>query len=107
MPTAGGAQPQRVTDVIEPKAVGELGIEQADDVTPRTKRASLIFHAGLTGQTRHQMRRNEVAKLAQQREFAGGWLVSCLIFHALPCGKAQTRKPTFFYTSTLNPVSQQ
>jgi hypothetical protein len=53
------------------------------------------------------MRRNEVAKLAQQREFAGGWLVSSLIIHALPCGKAQTRKPTFFYTSTLNPVSQQ
>jgi hypothetical protein len=30
-----------------------------------------------------------------------------LIFHALPCGKTQTRKPTFFYTSTLNPVGQQ
>jgi hypothetical protein len=53
------------------------------------------------------MRRNEVAKLAQQREFTGDWLASCLIFHALPCGRAQTRKPTFFYTATLNPVSQQ
>jgi hypothetical protein len=53
------------------------------------------------------MRRNEVAKLAQQREFAGGWLVASLIIHALPCGKAQTRKPTFFYPSTLNAVSQQ
>jgi hypothetical protein len=53
------------------------------------------------------MRRNEVAKLAQERELAGGWLVSSLIIHALPCGKAQTCKPTFFYTSTLNPVGQQ
>jgi hypothetical protein len=42
------------------------------------------------------MRRNEVAKLAQERELAGGWLVSSLIIHALPCGKAQTCKPTFF-----------
>ena len=102
-----GVQPQRVTDVIEPEAVGELGVEQADDMTPRTERAGLIFHAGLACQSRHQMRWNEVAKLAQERELAAGWLVSCLIFHALPCGKAQTRKPTFFYISTLNPVSQQ
>ena len=100
-------QPQRVTDVIEPKTVGELGIKQADDVTPRTEGPRLICHAGRAGQARHQMRRNEVAKLAQQREFAGGWLVASLMIHALPCGNAQTRKPTFFYTSTLNPVSQQ
>ena len=102
-----GVQTQGVADVIESEAVGELGIKQTDDVTPRTESAGLIIHAGLAGQSRHQMRWNEVAKLAQQREFTGGWLVSCLIFHALPCGKAQTRKPPFFYTSTLNPVSQQ
>ncbi len=102
-----GVQAQGVADVIESEAVGKLGVEQADDVTPRTEGAGLIFHAGLACQSRHQMRRNEVAKLAQERELAGGWLVSCLIFHALPCGKAQTCKPTFFYTSTLNPVSQQ
>jgi hypothetical protein len=53
------------------------------------------------------MRRNEVANLAQQGELAGGWLVSSLIFHALPCGRAQTRKPTFSYPLTLNSVSQQ
>jgi hypothetical protein len=49
------------------------------------------------------MRRNQVAKLAENGELAGRWLVD-LIFHALPCGKAQTRKPTFFYPATLNPV---
>ena len=100
-------QTQGVANVIESEAVGQLRVEQADDVTPRTEGAGLIIHAGLACQSRHQMRRNEVAKLAQQREFAGGWLVSSLIIHALPCGKAQTRKPTFFYTSTLNPVGQQ
>lgn len=76
------------------------------DLDRRTEGAGVIFHAGLAGQTRHQMRWNEVAKLAQQSELAGRWLVD-FIFHALPCGKAQTRKPTFFYTSTLNPVGQQ
>jgi hypothetical protein len=52
------------------------------------------------------MRRNQVAKLAQNRELPGRWLVD-LIVHALPYGKAQTRKPTFFYPSTLNFVGQQ
>ena len=91
-----GVQTQGVADVIESETVGKLGVEQADDVTPRTEGAGLIFHAGLACQSRHQMRRNEVAKLAQERELAGGWLVSSLIIHALPCGKAQTCKPTFF-----------
>ena len=99
-----GAQTQGVADVIESEAVGELGIKQTDDVTSRTEGAGLIFHAGLACQSRHQMRRNEVAKPAQQREPAGRWLVSSLIIHALPCGKARTGKPTFLH---LNPVSQQ
>jgi hypothetical protein len=59
-------------------------------------------HAGRPRQLGHQMRRNEVANLAQQGELAGGRLVSSLIFHALPCGRAQTRKPTFF----LQPLKQ-
>lgn len=55
---------------------------------------------------RHQMRRNEVAELAQRLEFGGHWLAD-FIFPALRCGKAQTRKPTFLYASTLNPMAQQ
>jgi hypothetical protein len=100
-------QPQRVTHVVEAEAVGDLGIEQADDVAPRAERAALIFHAGFARQTRHQMWRNEVANLPQERELAGGWLDCGFLFHALPCGRAQTRKPTFFYLSTFNPVGQQ
>jgi hypothetical protein len=95
-----------VTHVVETEAVGELGAEQTDDVAPRTEGAHLIFHAGLACQVWRQMRRNDVAKLAQPGEFAGRWLVD-FIFHALPCGKVQIRRPTFFYTSTLNPVGQQ
>jgi hypothetical protein len=53
------------------------------------------------------VRRNEIAKLAENGELADGWLVAGFLFHALPCGKAQTRKPAFFYPSNLNPLGQQ
>jgi len=73
-------QAQRVADVVEPQGVGELCIQEADDMAPGTERAGLIVHAGLPRQFGHQMERNEVANLPQQRELAGGWLVSC--FHS-------------------------
>jgi hypothetical protein len=98
-----GVQPQRVTHVIETQGVRQLGVEQADDLAPRAERAGMVLDAGVARQFGDQMRRNQVAKLAENGELAGRWLVD-LIFHALPCGKAQTRKPTFFYPATLNPV---
>jgi len=102
-----GVKSQRVTHVVEAEAVGDLGVEQADNMAPRTERAGLFSHAGFAGQARHQMWRNEVANLPQERELADGWLGCGFLFHALPCGRAQTRKPTFFYLSTFNPVGQQ
>jgi hypothetical protein len=102
-----GVKPQGVADVVETETVGQLGVKQADDVAPGSKIAPLIFHTGRTRQLGHQMRRNEVANLAQQGELAGGWLGCGFLFHALPCGRAKTRKPTFFYLSTINPVVQQ
>ena len=100
-------QAQRVAHVVEPEAVSQLGIEQADDMAPRAEAACVIFDAGGARQFWHQMRRNEVAKLPQERELAGGWLGCGFLFHAPPCGRAQTRKPTFSCLSTLNPVGQQ
>ena len=97
-----GVKAQRVADIVEPEAVGQLGVKQTDDMAPRSELAPLIFHAGLPRQLGHQMRRNEVANLAQQGELAGGWLGCGFLFHALPCGRAQTRKPTFF----LQPLIQ-
>lgn len=97
-----GVQPQRIADVVETQTVGKLGVKQADDMAPGSELAPLIFHAGLPRQLGHQMRRNEVANLAQQGELAGGWLGCGFLFHALPCGRAQTRKPTFF----LQPLNQ-
>jgi hypothetical protein len=91
-----GVKAQSVADVIEAEAVSQLGVKQTDDVAPGREIAPLFFDAGVPRQLGHQMRWNEIANLAQQGELAGGWLVSSLIIHALPCGRAQTRKPTFF-----------
>jgi hypothetical protein len=87
--------------------VRQLGVEQADDLAPGTERACVVFDAGVARQFGHQVSGNEIAKLAENGELAGGWLVTGFLFHALPCGKAQTRKPIFFYPSTLNPMGHQ
>ena len=102
-----GVQAQRITHVIETEGVSQLGVEQADDLAPGAESAGVIFDAGVAGQFGHQVWRNEIAKLTKNGEFADGWLVAGFLFHALPCGRAQTRRPTFFYPSTLNLVGQQ
>lgn len=102
-----GVQTQGVTHIIEPQSVRQLGVEQADDLAPRTERAGVVFDAGVACQFGNQVRWNQVAKLAENGELTGGWLVAGFLFHALPCGKAQTRTPTFFYPSTLNSMGQQ
>jgi hypothetical protein len=102
-----GVKAQRVADVVEPQTVGQLGVKQTDDMAPGSELAPLFFHAGVARQFGHQMRRNEVANLAQQGELAGGWLGCGFLFHALPCGRVQTRKPTFFIPSNPHPMSQQ
>ena len=94
-----GAQSEGVTHVIETQTVRYLRVKQTDDMTPRAERAGLSLTAGSARQLRHQMVRNEIAKLAQKRKLTGGWLVPCFI-HALPCGRAKTSKPTFFIPQT-------
>ena len=102
-----GVQPQRIANVVEAEAVSQLRIEQTDRMTPRTEGARPIRNSRLPRQMRDEMVGNQIAKLAQKRELTGRWLVSCLIIHTLPCGRAQTRKPTFSYTKINNPVGLQ
>ena len=67
-------QPQRVANVVESQGVGQLGVEEADNMAPRTKCAGLSVYPGVPGQLRHEMSGNEIAELVQQREFAARWL---------------------------------
>jgi hypothetical protein len=84
--------------------MGQLGKEQAHDMTPGRKRAGAFDHASVPRQFGHQMRRNKIAELMQEREAAARWLVRCGFIHPLPCGRFTRGKPTLFYPSTLNPV---
>ena len=91
-----GVQAQGVADIIETEGVGELGEDQAHDMTPRCEGAGLFLDAGVAGQLGHQVRRNKVAELAQERELAARWRAVFGCFHPRPCGRVQTRKPTLF-----------
>ena len=99
-------QTQGVADIVEADGVGELGVEQAHHMTPRRKRAGAFDHTSIPREFGHQMRRNKIAELLQEREAAARWLVRCGFIHPLPCGRFTRRKPTLFYPSTLKPVGR-
>src|SRR6185295_13182871 len=94
-----GVEPQGVADVIEAEGVGELGEDQAHHMTPWREGAGFFCHAGVPGQSGHEVRGNQIAELAQEREAAARWPAEHLFFHPRPCGRVQTRRPTLFFTS--------
>ncbi len=99
-------QPQGIAYIVEAETVSELSVNKTYDMAPRTERATSFNHRVSAGQVRHQIIGNPDAKLPQKRELGRCWLALSLAFHALPCGRVQTRKPTLFYPSNFNPVGQ-
>jgi hypothetical protein len=97
-------QPQGITHIIESDGMGQLGIEQTHDMTPGCERASAFGNPCIPRQFGHQVCRNKIAELMQEREAAARWLVRCGFNHSLPCGRFTRGKPTLFYPSTLKPV---
>jgi subtilisin-like proprotein convertase family protein len=97
-------QTQGIADIVEADGMGELGIEQTHHMTPRRECPGAFDDPGIPRQFGHQMRRNKIAELMQEREAAARWLVRCGFIHPLPCGRFTRGKPTLFYPSTLNPV---
>jgi len=75
-------EPQPVADVVEPDGMGELRINQADQMAPRTEGARFLVHAGLPCQLRHQIVGNQIANLPQHGKLASAWK-GCCFFH--PC----------------------
>ncbi len=70
-------QPQGVANIVEADGVGQLGIEQTHHMTPRRESAGAFGDAGVPRQFGHQMCRNKIAELMQEREAAARWLVRC------------------------------
>jgi len=97
-------QTQGIADIVEPDGMGQLGIEQTHDMTPRRERAGAFDNASIPRQFGNQMRRNKIAELMQEREAAARWLVRCGFIHPLPCGRFTRGKPTLFYPSTIKSV---
>jgi len=86
-------QPQPVTDVVEPNGMGELGVDQADQMTPWAERPRFLVHAGLPRQPWHHVAGNEIANLPQYGKLAPAW--NGWFFH--PCRvTGQTTFPSLF-----------
>jgi hypothetical protein len=97
-------QAQGIADIVEADGVGQLGVEQAHYMTPRREGASAFNDAGIPRQLGHQVCRNQIAELMQEREAAARWLVRCGFIHPLPCGRFTRGKLTLFYPSTRKTV---
>ena len=98
-------QPQCVAHVVQSQSMGQLGIDQADHMTPGLEGAALGLRVVLARQSRHQMVGNQIAQLPQQRKAAARWLAVGFLLHALPCGRSPSCKPTSFSTSLRSPIN--
>ena len=83
--------------------MGELGIQQRHDMTPRRKGARFLIHPMFARQLAYQLSRNKVAKLMQYTQLVRGWFCpfgfsSFLSFHRwfLNRNHRLTTRPTFF-----------
>jgi hypothetical protein len=73
-------------------------------MTPGCEGAGAFDDASISRQFGHQVCRNKIAELVQEREAAARLLVRRGFIHPLPCGRFTRGMPTLFYPSTRNPV---
>ena len=66
-------QAQGITDVVEPDGVGQLRVEQRDDVAPRRERAGFLIDPRRAGQLGDEEDRDVVADLAEDRILVRRW----------------------------------
>ena len=80
--------------------MGHLGIKQTDHMTPRTERAGLGFAPRGPRQLRHQMVRNQIAKLPQKRKLTGGLACVVFVYSCLTLWQGPNPQSILFYPST-------
>ena len=61
--------PQGVADIIQSEGMGELSIEEADNMTPRTEASSLLVYTILARELRNETNGNELANLSEDGDF--------------------------------------
>lgn len=85
--------PQCVTQIVQPDAVGELAIQQADNVAPWRKRPALLIDSILFGQRADHPDGDELAKLIEDDRTVFGWF--WLLFHTGFLGRKSARANHF------------
>ena len=90
-----GMQTQRIAHIVETDAMGELGVDQGDHMTPGTEGARFVLDPGSPRQLGHQKVRNEVANLPQQDSVLKAAGTFLFVFSSLPCGRAKQNVPAF------------
>ena len=83
-------QAQRITQVIESDAVGQLRIQQGKDVAPGAEGPDFLFDPSLSRQFRNEKVGNEIAYLPQQIQLRASWNVLAVLNH--PCRVAGLNK---------------
>src|SRR6266516_2636004 len=98
-----GMQLQSIADIIQSQAVGQLRIEQRDDVAPRFIGPRLLLYFCFAGKLWDKVIRNPVANLAQNRQLTLRWLLAFVsVFHVRACRTERAESQRFFSsTSTL------
>jgi hypothetical protein len=86
---------QRIAQIVKPNAMGQLGVQQADRMTPRTEGARLIHGPSLPRYLGDFMFRNEIANLAQNVKLAPCWF-DFFVFHACRVAGSNGQANTFF-----------
>src|SRR5262249_18424840 len=88
-------QLQRIAQIIQPDAMAQLGVDQANDMTPRLERARFILCPGGARNFGNEVLRNKIANLAQHVELAAGWNDFELIHPCRVAGANKNFQPFF------------
>jgi len=86
-------QLQRIAQVIQTNAMSQLGIDQADHMTPRFEASRLILRSSSPSNFRHLVRRNKIANLAQHVALGAGWNLFELIHPCRVAGANEKLQP--------------
>ena len=85
-------QAQGVAHIVKADGVGQVRIDQADQMALGRKRPRLFVYTGLARQPRHQIRRNQIANLPQHSKLAAAWC-GCFIHPCRVAGQSSHAKP--------------
>ena len=86
---------QSVTQIVQPRAMNQVAVKQAHDMTPRRKSPALSVHPILGGQTANHPDRDELAKLIKDDRTVLGWFW-LVFFHHDFLGRKSARANHFF-----------